>query len=355
MSCRCFLLVLLLVLPLAAAGQGVRTVVIDPGHGGDQPGTVWGKIYEKDINLEVALILGQMMKEQMPEVNVLYTRTSDVRVDLAKRAKVANDAKADLFISIHVNATDKNVTPPSGALTLVMGKENEGGNLDMAMKENDAIFYEDDYTTTYKDYLSGSSEMFIIYSVMQYANIDKSIRFASAVQKHFKVSTPMPDLGIRRQKLLVLWHTTMPGVLIELGFLNNARDREVLTTTTGKRKMAAAILDGIREFGKGELSEVVIPATKTTEETAVKQVEKPAEKRAEKRSEKSGTFAIQILSTTRKIPKGSSELKGYKAVEKYKGGRYRYYIGPYATRAEAQAKLPEIRRSFKDAFITDIE
>ena len=351
MLCRRILLVLLLVLPLVSAGRRVRTVVIDPGHGGTDPGAVWGKTYEKDIVLDVAKMLGQMMKEQMPGVNVIYTRTTDVKVDLTKRAKTANDADADLFVSVHVNATSAK-EGPSGALTLVMGQDKEEKNLDMmATKENDVIFSEEDYETTYKEYLSGSNEMFILYSVLQYANIDKSIRFASMMQKQFKTSTPMPDKGINQHPALVLWYATMPGALVELGFINNAHDRGVLTSESGKRKVAAAILAAVAEYFGESISMAVKPAETTTGTPTVK----PVEKKVEKRDVRDGKFAIQILSTTRKVPKGSGELKGYKPTEKYRGGRYRYYLGPYATRAEAQAELQAVRRSFRDAFITTVE
>jgi N-acetylmuramoyl-L-alanine amidase len=364
-----FLLVLLLALPLAAAGQGAHTVVIDPGHGGEDPGTVWGKIYEKDIVLDVAKTLGEMMREQMPQVRVIHTRTTDVKIPLTKRAQIANDAKANLFVSIHVNALDSK-TPPSGAITFVMGQDKADENLGMmATRENDVIFTEEGYETTYKEYLTGSNEMFILYSVLQYANIDKSIRFASVVQKHFKSSTPIPDKGVSRQPFLVLWYATMPGVLVELGFLNNAHDREVLVTAAGKRQMAAAILTAIGDYfevGKEAGGQIATPApvpvAKPEPTPAAKPATKPAAKPAPKPTEKQvakpatqGAFAIQILSTTRKVPKGSSELKGYKPVERYKGGRYRYYVGPYTTRGEAQTALSEVRRSFRDAFITTIE
>lgn len=383
MSCRRFLSVLLLVLPFMAAGQGVRTVVIDPGHGGKQPGTVWGSIYEKDIVLDISLILGEMMKKEMPGVKVIFTRTTDVLVDLSKRAKIANDAKADLFVSIHVNASPAK-EGPSGALTLVMGGDKEKGNLDMAMRENDAIFDEEDYATTYKEYLSGSTEMFILYSVMQYANIEKSIRFAGAVQKHFKSSTPMPDRGIQRHNALVLWQATMPGVLVETGFMNNTHDRRVLTSDDGKRKVAAAILAAIKDYHaihntdggaeraaerKPAADEPAAPpakeakpkakAERKADRAAVKAETVPDPKpRAETKPEPARTekaHVVQILSATRKVPSGDRELKGFKPIERYGGGRYRYYLGPYASKAEAERCLPEIRRSFGDAFITTIE
>ncbi len=350
----------LLFITSASFAQGVRTVVIDPGHGGKDPGCVYGTIYEKDINLDVALLLGEMIKREMPDVKVVFTRTTDVKVALADRGKIANDAKADLFISIHVNATERNVNAPSGAMTLIMGKENEGSNLDMARKENDVISYEDDYTTTYKEYLSGSSEMFIIYSLMQYVNIDKSIHFGNSIQHNFKRETPLPDLGIRRQKLLVLWYTTMPGVLVELGFINNDSDRRTLTSPEGKNKMAAAILGGIREY-RGEKpllaqQKPIIEEKPIAEELAEKIAKMPVEEQSVPVSVPvSGeVFAIQILSTSRKVPQSAPEFKGVRAEENYSGGRYRYFEGRYHSRAEAEKALPKVREKFKDAFIVKL-
>lgn len=348
------------------ADPGVRTVVIDAGHGGKDPGCVYGGAKEKDINLAVALLLGDMVGKELPGVRVVYTRDKDVYVDLDRRGKIANDAKADLFISIHVNATDKHVKPPSGALTLIMGRENEGSNLDMAMKENQVISFEDDYTTKYKDYLSGSSEMFIIYSLAQYVNIEQSIVFADMFQNNVKRNTPLPDKGIRRQKLLVLWYTTMPGVLVELGFLNNDTDRKVLTSAKGQRQMATAIFDALKEYKQrveskaatgfadgGQLPApanerpVVREAVPAVRETPARQTEAAAVTGAA-----GVVYRVQILSSSKKIAAKSSELKSYrgKAHERHEGGRYRYYVGECRTYAEVLELQADVRKTFRDAF-----
>lgn len=352
---------ILLYVPLHSSAQeayqGVRTIVIDPGHGGKDPGCHYGNYKEKDITLSVALMLGDMIRSQMPGVKVVYTRDKDVAVALDRRGKVANDAKADLFVSIHVNATESNVKAPSGALTLVMGKENEGRNLDMAMKENQVISFEDDYSAKYKEYLSGSSEMFIIYSLYQYVNIEQSIRFANIAQSHFKRSTPMPDKGIRRQKLLVLWYTTMPGVLIELGFINNEHDRKALTSTKGQKQMAAAIFEAIKDY-KSEVESSCTPMDDITVAPTDKPAGQPAGTKnpkttASKAKQKNGvTYMVQILSTSKKIATNSRELKAYKgkATEKYSGGRYRYYVGECYSYDEVVELQREVRRSFPDAF-----
>ncbi len=317
---------------------GVRTVVIDPGHGGKDPGCVYSGVMEKDINLTVALLLGDMIKKDLPEVRVVYTRDRDVYVDLDRRGKIANEQKADLFISIHVNATD--VKPPSGALTLIMGKENEGSNLDMAMKENQVISFEEDYTTKYKDYLSGSSEMFIIYSLAQYVNIEQSIVFANMFQNNVKRNTPLPDKGIRRQKLLVLWYTTMPGVLVELGFLNHASDRRVLTSAKGQRQMATAIFDAVKEYKQ------------RVEGRSAEFSGEPAPGHQEVAVSPGIVYRVQILSATKKIARNSRELKSYrgKAHERHDGRRYRYYVGECTTYAEALELQAEVRKTFGDAF-----
>ncbi|MCL2561874.1 MAG: N-acetylmuramoyl-L-alanine amidase [Rikenellaceae bacterium] len=354
----------------AAAQQhaGLRTIVIDPGHGGRDPGSMHGNVYEKDIALAVSLMLGRMIREQMPEINVVYTRTTDVFVPLAQRGRIANDAKADLFISVHVNAVRG--TAPSGALTLIMGREHEERNLDMAMKENDVIAFEEDYTTTYREYLSGSSEMFIIYSLTQYVNIEQSIVFANMVQNRFKTSTPMPDRGIRRQPLLVLWHTTMPGVLVELGFINNDHDRRLLTSERGQRQMATAIMEAVREYKErideriaagfpprvSQANETPVAVVPTPQAPPVTVGPPPAVSPAPPRATVGAPdviYRVQILSALRRIASNSTEFKDYRGqtIERNDDGRYRYYVGERHTYGEAQELLEVVRRSFRDAFI----
>lgn len=321
---------------------GVKTIVIDPGHGGKDPGCVYGGAKEKDINLAVALLLGDMIKEGLPGVRVVYTRERDVFVDLDRRGKIANEQHADLFISIHVNATESNVRPPSGALTLIMGEENEERNLDMAMRENQVISFEDDYTTKYGEYISGSTEMFIIYSVAQYVNIEQSIVFASMFQNNVKRNTPLPDKGIRRQKLLVLWYTTMPGALVELGFLNNDADRRVLTSAKGQKQMADAIFDAVKEYRQRVEGRAAAGLAGVV----------PADVRQDDAAAHGIVYRVQILSATKKIPKNSRELKSYrgKAHERRDGRRYRYYVGECTTYAGALALQAEVRKTFGDAF-----
>lgn len=418
MTIKRFFTVLLPFVANLAFAQGVRTVVLDAGHGGKDPGCIWkNTVKEKDIVLETALMLGSIISERMPEVKVLYTRTTDVFVDLDRRAKVANDAKADLFISIHVNATAA-AEGPSGAETFIMDKDRESGNSEMMKRENDVVMYEENYQTKYAEYLSGSPEMFIIYSLMQHANIERSLSFATAVQHNFKSRTRIPDRGVTRQNILVMWHTTMPGALVELGFINNTHDRAIITTAAGRRELAEAIFEGIKEysdrqaekdlalrapeagssgrsagFGTGsagstarDSSEAEAHSTtaqsggstltvndtpptgvrntygRSTERLLDDDEAVAVKTRRENVSGSSvsddntgeGNYAIQILSSSRKVPKGSRELQGVAAIERYREGRYRYYYKRYPTRAAAEADLPGVRTKFKGAFISTI-
>ena len=198
---------------------GINTVVIDAGHGGRDAGAV-GRIYkEKDINLDVALRLGKMIGQKYPDVKVVYTRKTDVLIPLNERGNIANKAGADLFISIHINSNKSSA--PSGTSTYVMGVDKAGKNLDVAMKENDVISYEDDYSTKYQGYVPGSPESFIIFSLIQSAYLSQSCTFADMVQKQFASQTKMQNRGVHQAGFLVLWSAAMPSILAEFGFISN--------------------------------------------------------------------------------------------------------------------------------------
>ena len=186
----------------------VCKVVLDPGHGGKDPGCVYRNYYEKDVTLGIAKKLGELIRKNYPDVEVIYTRSTDKYVELAERGKIANRANADLFISIHINAaTNQNAR---GTSTHVMGMDKDGKNLEVAMRENDIIIYEDDYTTKYEGYNPGDPASYIMFSLMQYAYKDQSMMFAEIIQKHFKADLPMPDRGTTQEPFLVLWRTSFP-------------------------------------------------------------------------------------------------------------------------------------------------
>ncbi|MCF8388407.1 MAG: N-acetylmuramoyl-L-alanine amidase, partial [Bacteroidales bacterium] len=208
-----FGIVALVFLPLHDAfadGEGrIRKVVIDAGHGGRDPGALGKNSREKDIALSIALKTGGYIEKYLPDVEVIYTRKSDRFVELHKRAQIANEAQADLFISIHCNAN--NSSQPYGTETYVMGLHKSQANLEVAQKENAAILKEEDYQAEYEGFDPESPEAYIIFSLFQNAFLDQSLEFASLVQNQFKERVGLRDRGVMQAGFLVLYRITMPG------------------------------------------------------------------------------------------------------------------------------------------------
>ncbi len=250
---RSFLLITLLC-PLFVYGQNdsaakvtkINKVVIDPGHGGRHPGCVYKKFLEKDITLSIGLKLGDLIKRNFPDVQVIYTRTTDKYVDLDERGRIANKAGADLFISIHINSSES--SSAAGTSTYVMGLDKSNKNLEVAMQENDVVIYEEDYSTKYEGYKPGDPTSYIIFSLMQSAYLEQSMQLAELVQKHFKQDLPMKDLGARQGPFLVLWDTSMPAILTEVGFMSNTKDREYITTNKGQNAAARSLFNAFSEY-----------------------------------------------------------------------------------------------------------
>ncbi|MCF8276681.1 MAG: N-acetylmuramoyl-L-alanine amidase [Flavobacteriales bacterium] len=248
----------------------IKTIVIDAGHGGKDPGNLGTGRYktrEKDIALEVALRVGSYINQQFPEIKLIYSRSTDVFIGLDERAEIANKAKADLFISIHCNAFAKPTS--SGVETYVLGLHRNQENLEVAMKENSAIFLEDDYKTKYDGFDPNSPESIIALTIMQSAFLQQSLSISSYVQKQFRERVGRKDRGVKQAGFLVLRRTTMPSVLIELGFLTNAEEEDFLNSENGKSYMSSAIFRGFKEYK--ELVEDPLPAG------SVVQPVKPAE------------------------------------------------------------------------------
>ncbi len=348
-------------------GQSVRTagvnkVVIDAGHGGNDPGTHYGQFKEKDINLAVALRLGRLIEENYPDVSVIYTRKTDVFVPLADRADKANKASANLFISIHVNGAKS--SQASGTETFVMGVSKAQQNLEIAMKENDVIVYEEDYKTRYQGYTPGSAESFIIFSLMQYSYQGQSLNLASIVQKHYTQNLSLGNRGVKQAGFLVLWYAAMPSILTELGFISNPQDRKILTTKNGQEKLARSLFNAFSEYkvnseGKGRL--IVLPEETVEEESASASTEVTASKSAstdEVSTDGASTsgpicYRIQVMSSPRKVPRNSSRFGIYRGEVKELviDGRYKYFVGEVASYEEALSLQSKVRKQIRDAFV----
>ncbi len=235
--------------PLNLLKSSIKTIVIDAGHGGRDAGCHGkSKINEKDVALEIALKLGKKIEKELPDVKVIYTRTSDRFVELWQRAAIANRNKADLFISIHCNAH----TNPAlnGAETYVMGLHKSNGNLMVSKRENKSIKLESNYTTSghYSDFDPYSPEAHIILSLYQNAFLDHSINLASSLQNKVRKVGVLRDLGVNQAGFLVLWKTTMPSILVETGYLTNPANEIYLTSDKGKNESASNIFEAIKEF-----------------------------------------------------------------------------------------------------------
>lgn len=226
------------------------TVVIDAGHGGKDPGCSGTKTKEKDVALAVALKVGNYIKENLKEVKVIYTRENDTFVELDERTAIANRNKADLFISIHCNAAKNKAV--FGAETYTIGMHKTEGNLDVAMRENAVILKEENHKEKYQ-FDPYSIISYIKMSNFQSANQVKSIDFANKVQKQFEERVQRENRGVKQSGFLVLWKTTMPAALIEIGFLTNAEEEGYLKTENGQTYIASGIYRAFKEY-KSEVS-----------------------------------------------------------------------------------------------------
>ena len=225
------------------------TLVIDAGHGGKDPGAMTRTAKEKNINLAVALAFGKLVEQNCKDVKVVYTRKTDVFVELDERANIANRAKADLFISIHTNATAAKVGP-QGTETYTLGMHRAADNLAVAKRENSVITLENNYEQKYEGFDPNSSESYIIFELMQDKNMESSVKLAGLIQKQFRSYAGRVDKGVHQAGFLVLRATSMPSVLIELGYINNPSEATYLTSISGVNALAKSIYNAFVAYRK---------------------------------------------------------------------------------------------------------
>ena len=284
----------------------MKTIVVDAGHGGKDPGNLGTGRYktrEKDIALDVALRVGGYISKQFPEINVIYTRSTDVFIGLNERADIANKAKADLFLSIHCNAFPN--PNSNGVETFVLGLHRNQENLQVAMKENSAIFLEDDYKTKYEGFDPNSPESIIALTIMQSAFLQQSLSISAYIQEQFKNRVGRRDRGVKQAGFLVLRRTTMPSILIELGFLTNKVEEDFLNSENGKAYMASAIFRGFKEYK--ELVEDPLP------EGYVPPVDEKEQPESTEQDEKARQAELDALMTARAKAKLDSIKKAEEA------------------------------------------
>ncbi len=299
----------------------IKTVVIDAGHGGKDPGCHGASANEKNVCLTIALKLGDLIKKKFPEIKVIYTRDKDVFVELDERANIANKAKADLFICIHANAA----SPAAfGAETYVLGLHRTESQQHVAERENATIFLEDDKGEKYKEF-DMSPDALIARQIQLAVFLDQSILFAEKLQKEFK-SIGRYDRGVRQAGFLVLYKTTMPSVLIETGFLTNPNEEKFLADADGQTKMANSMFAAFEKY-KNELEGVDGQTTNTTQGTTQSQV-KP-EVNEETNPVDKVVFRVQIETSSTKIAATSSRFKGFQVFEYLQDNLYKYTVGTF--------------------------
>ncbi len=342
--------------------QKVTTVVIDAGHGGHDTGAIGKNSREKDITLSIALKLRDYIYANIPDIKVILTRKDDTFVELYRRAKIANENKADLFISIHCNS----VKSPSayGAETFVMGLHKSEANLEVAKAENEAILLEDNYVEQYDGFDPGSPEGNIFFSMMQNAFLDKSLDFASLVQHEMVDNLKMFNRGVKQAGFLVLYKTAMPGVLIETGFISNPKDEKYLVSEKGQIQMAEAIGKALRDYkNKTERKKPLQNEVKDTliinpQGVIVKNVpEKPANAdissmEVNPQMEKI-VFSVQFASYPDAKSVTSNLFNGVENVKRYfHNGLYKFISGEFVTFADANVLRGQlVKKGYKDAFI----
>ena len=356
----------------AQRGEKISTVVIDPGHGGKDTGALGAISKEKDINLTVALLVGDYIKKNCPDVTVIYTRERDIFVDLDERANIANRNNADVFISIHCNSVDGNGSSVVGAETYVLGEHKNAANLAVAKKENASILYEEDADEKYGNFDLNSPEAYIALSLFQKEYLNQSIQLAANIQNQFAKRVGRKDRGVQQAGFLVLWKTAMPSVLIELGFISNATEERFLVSEDGQTYMALAIYRAFRDFKvsyEGENQtvkepvvaqeetpeeahvEIKVEVPETTVETSeVPVVETPIEQPVEKTKV---SFKVQFATRDTQVPVTDKAFAQVPEVDVYfYNGAYRYTSGDFRSKQGAITRQAELRKmGFSDAFV----
>ncbi|GHV10091.1 N-acetylmuramoyl-L-alanine amidase [Bacteroidia bacterium] len=348
---------------VASAADDPFVVVIDPGHGGKDSGAVGRRGKEKNINLAVAVLAGKYIAEQYPDAKVIYTRKTDVFIGLNERANIANKAKANLFISIHVNSSPSSIARGAEVYTFGVARTKE--NLDIAKRENSVILLEDNYKEKYEGFDPNSSESYIIFEFIQNKFVEQSIDFASMVRNQIKECVSWADRGVKQAQYLVLRKSTMPRVLIELGFISNAGEEKVMMSENGRKQYALAIANAFGRY-KADWDK-----KNTGKKTAFNDVpKKPAvEKKPEPedvfpaemqliefpQTETERVFKVQILTSPKKLATDARILKGYQTDYYVENNVYKYTYGSCATMEEAMQLRKTIARDFKDAFVVIFE
>ncbi len=334
------------------------TLVIDPGHGGHDAGALGAISKEKNINLAVALRFGKYVEQNLPEVRVIYTRTKDVFIPLNERANIANRANADLFISVHTNALPAGKVA-RGFETYTLGMHRAKDNLDVAMRENSVISMEKDYQQRYQGFNPRSSESYIIFEFIQGKNMERSVDLARMIQRSVCDGANRPDKGVHQAGFLVLRETSMPGCLIELGFITTPDEERLLNNDSRVDDIARGIYEAFAKYKNKYDRSVSVPyRAKDSEEVNIPKIvpdQEPAPKtRAVTRTEVADApiFKLQIFVGSRNLRKGDAHFKGETDYDSFQEGNLvKYTLGASTNYNEIYRLRKEKLDKFPEAFI----
>lgn len=327
----------------------IRTIVIDPGHGGKDSGTMGTKRYtqyEKHIALDISLKLGNYIKDAFPDIKIIYTRKTDVFLELWERTELANEKNADLFISVHCDGfTNPN---PSGASVFVMGMSKLKANMDVAMRENSVMYLEDNFKEKYDGFDPKSPESYIVFSLMQNTFLDQSISIAEKIEDEFANRAKRKSRGVKQAPFYVISRVNMPSILIEAGFLTNPKEEDFLNTELGKDHIASAIFRGFRSYKESvdgaNISEL------DNSEVKEKEIIKIPTPKKEITTDKV-VYKVQI-GTYLKSMLSDKSFMNLNAYEEIINGTYKYYVGNASNKESADnVKVKMREKGFKGAFV----
>ena len=364
------------IVPERAAGQDrlkLSTIVIDPGHGGHDPGCISAdkKTREKNVALDISQRLARKIGESLPGVKVVLTRSDDTFVTLSGRADIANDLGADLFISIHVNAQAKGTTASGYSIHCLGQSSREGNdlfskNLELCKRENSVILLEDDYQTRYQGFDPSDPQSYILFSLMQNAHLEHSLVFAEDVANAMKGGPISRSRGVSQDPFWVLWRTTMPAVLVEVGFMTNPNDLKALRSPDDRDKIADNLLKAVKTFKKrydNSTATTAAPEPAAKPEAAPAPAAKPetkpetkAEPAPEKAANPSGVvYGVQVLATSKRMKSSDAFFKGYTPLEVPAGKLWKYILVPGDDLAAVRQKKKELDKKFPGCFIVSKE
>jgi N-acetylmuramoyl-L-alanine amidase len=355
---------------------GVKKIVIDPGHGGQDPGAVgFSGVYEKDIALDVSLRLGKLIKANYPDVEVIFTRETDKFVSLYDRAKLANQEKADLFISIHANAATNRSA--YGSETWVLGLHKSAAALEVAKRENASILMEEDHETKYEDFNPNNPDDYIGLSLRQSVHLDQSLNLAAKTQHEFKHTVKRYDRGVKQAGFLVLYKTTMPAILIELGFVSNQKEEIYLASEKGKTEMSHSIFEAFSAYkksmedvnssvqGNGEKTANNVTIPPTNKEDSKEETSTPKEVESSNNSKENSTvdksheksYKVQFQMSSKKIDLEPSNFKGLNDLFVYESnGYFKYTSGEFDTFEQANEHKNKVRSTgYSTAFVVTFQ